>query len=162
MFKLNFGVICSSATDNKYGQSWELKPSRDGIIWSCGRGPPGGCGWWWGEPKVRMRYSSCEWRGTSTLNRKSKLQSRCGLQEKRAGGEHLWKFQNKGSFGCSVGNAVTCAFLCSDLCCGPVSLEEGRVGALVSLTVKQGNFSVQPPCQPPVSSLELVFPPPQL
>lgn len=54
------------------------------------------------------------------------------------------------------------SFLCSDLCCGPASLEEGRVGALVSLTVKQGNFLPAKACQPPVSVLELVCPPPQL
>lgn len=55
-----------------------------------------------------------------------------------------------------------CGYLCfSFLCCRPVSLEEGRVGVLVSLTVKQGNFLPAKACQPPVSALELVCPRPQ-
>lgn len=58
-----------------------------------------------------------------------------------------------------------CSYLCfssfcSDLCCGPASLEEGRVGALVSLTVKQGNFLPAKAGQPPASVLELVTPTP--
>ena len=50
------------------------------------------------------------------------------------------------------------SLFCSDLCCGPASLEEGRVGALVSLTVKLGNFLPAKAGQPPASALELVTP----
>lgn len=46
----------------------------------------------------------------------------------------------------------------SHLYCGLASLEEGRVGALVSLTVKQGSFLPAKAGQPPASALELSQP----
>lgn len=46
----------------------------------------------------------------------------------------------------------------SHLYCGLASLEEGRGGALVSLTVKQGSFLPAKAGQPPASALELSQP----
>lgn len=102
-----------------------------------------------------------------TLNRKGKLQSRRGLEEKGAGGEHPWRCQNKGLFGCSIGNAVTCAFFIrfSPVLWSSIS-RRGEVGALVSLTVKQGSFLPAKAGQPPLlpwsyANVSLLqFPPP--